>query len=148
MRCSLFRYSCSKIFVIALFLLKKFRYSIIPAQKFSLFHYSSQKNTHYSIIPRTNFCYSYSIIPLQPPIQTQYNNISFYSLQLVYHSNRKWRTCLNNLMQARELREFGRIRKFVSDRIYISAFEFSQKQNTKRPLSISFIKYYSQPNVV
>ena len=41
--------------IIPLFLLKNFRYSIIPAQKFSLFHYSSQKSTHYSITPRTKF---------------------------------------------------------------------------------------------
>ena len=61
--CSLFRYSCSKIFVIPLFLLKNFRYSIIPAQKYSLFHYSSPKSTHYSIIPRTKlplFLFHYS----------------------------------------------------------------------------------------
>ena len=43
MGCSLFRYSCSKIFVIPLFLLKNFRYSIIPAQKAQLFHYSKNK---------------------------------------------------------------------------------------------------------
>ena len=53
------------VFIIPLFLLKNFRYSIIPAQKVSLFHYfcskislfhsSSQKSIHYSIIPRTKF---------------------------------------------------------------------------------------------
>ena len=31
------------VFIIPLFLLKNFRYSIIPAQKFSLFHYSCSK---------------------------------------------------------------------------------------------------------
>ena len=33
MGCSLFRYSCSKIFVIPLFLLKNFHYSIISPEK-------------------------------------------------------------------------------------------------------------------
>ena len=55
MECSLFCYSCSKLFIIPLFLLKNFRDSIIPAQTFSLFHFSSQKSTHYSINPRTKF---------------------------------------------------------------------------------------------
>ena len=45
MGCLLFRYSCSKIFVIPLFLLKNFHYSIIPPKN----------STHYSIIPRTKF---------------------------------------------------------------------------------------------
>ena len=43
------------VFIIPLFLFNNFRSSIIPAQKFSLFHYSSQKSTHYSNIPRTKF---------------------------------------------------------------------------------------------
>ena len=51
MGCSLFRYSSSKIFIIPLFLLENFRYSIIPAQKFSLFHYFSRKSTNYHEMP-------------------------------------------------------------------------------------------------
>ena len=43
MRWLLFRHSCSKIFVIPLFLLKKFLYSIIPPKKHTLFHYSKKK---------------------------------------------------------------------------------------------------------
>ena len=53
------------VVIIPSFLLKNFRYSFIPAQKFSLFHYSCSKiffiplflakSTHYSIIPRTKF---------------------------------------------------------------------------------------------
>ena len=78
------------VFIIPLFLLKNFRYSIISAQKCSLFQYSCSnifviplfllKNFHYSFIPlkkahtiplfqEQNSCYSYSIIPLQPPIE-------------------------------------------------------------------------------
>ena len=53
------------VVIIPSFLLKNCRYSFIPAQKFSLFHYSCSKiffiplflpkSTHYSIIPRTKF---------------------------------------------------------------------------------------------
>ena len=58
MWCSLFRYSCSKIFVIPLLLLKKFHHSIIPLKKAHII----------PLFQEQNFRYSYSIIPLQPPI--------------------------------------------------------------------------------
>ena len=54
--------------VIALFLLKNFRFSIIPAQKFPLFRYSPQKAHVIPLFQEQNFRYSYSIIPLQPLI--------------------------------------------------------------------------------
>ena len=78
------------VFIIPLFLPKNFRYSIISAQKCSLFQYSCSnifviplfllKNFHYSFIPpkkahsiplfqEQNSRYSYSIIRLQPPIE-------------------------------------------------------------------------------
>ena len=55
------------VVIIPSFVLKNFRYSIILAQKFSLFHYSSQKAHIIPLFQEENFRYSYSIIPLQPP---------------------------------------------------------------------------------
>ena len=54
---SLFHYSFSKIFVIPLFLLKNFHYSIIPPKKAHII----------PLIQEQKFRYSYSIIPLHPP---------------------------------------------------------------------------------
>ena len=59
------------VFIIPLFLLKNFRYSIIPAQKVSSFFHSIIPPKKAHIIPLfqvQNFRYSYPIIPLQPPI--------------------------------------------------------------------------------
>ena len=48
MGCSLFRYSCSKIFVIPLFLLKNFHYSIIPPKKAHIIPLFQEQNFRYS----------------------------------------------------------------------------------------------------
>ena len=76
-----------KSFVIPLFLLKNFRYSIIPAQTFSLLHYSSQKSTIIPLIQEQNFCYSYSIIPLQPPkLKTKFHKVLTGLDKLCWHN--------------------------------------------------------------
>ena len=62
----LFHYSCSKIFVIPLFLLKNVHHSIIPPKKAHII----------PLFQEQNFRYSYSIIPLQPPIQSVFTTIT------------------------------------------------------------------------
>ena len=82
MGCSLFRYSCSKIFVIPLFLLKNFHYSIIPPKKAHII----------PLIQEQNFRYSYSIIPLLPPKPAFITSSAYvvYTCVSIHWNNQPW----------------------------------------------------------
>ena len=103
MGCSLFRYSCSKTFVIPLFLIKNFRYSIIPARKFSSFYYSSIKKI-ISPLKISTYSVQYSNIGTN----LQYLGYADFKASKVIRKYHNWQTSsLNGFPRITELTHLG-----------------------------------------